>query len=210
MSKKTVMKNFILRLALILIGISPFKIFAQDLIILRNGEEIQGNVIQITLTKIEYTKDSSRYPVISLPITQVFQVKFKEGQKKTFTDQDYEIAKKEENSMLKNNTPDGLSNYQNKAAGEELMKASKHYYLGLGMLVGGAFVSAVGGSIGNSTNNGEGGIGFYLIGGAVTLVGEVLILESYSHIGKAGKILNGESRVSAGVTSTGIGLSYKF
>jgi hypothetical protein len=94
------------------------------------------------------------------------------------------------------------------AAGHELKIASKHLATGAILVVGGVFVSQTpyffkgGGDFSRYTFYGS--TAFYLAGAAC-------IIESFSHLGKAGDLLTGKSKLSFGDTGSGnIGLSYNF
>jgi hypothetical protein len=57
-------------------------LFAQDMIVLKNGDEIKAKVLEITPTTIEYKKfDDPNGPTISIPKTEVRMVKYENGTK---------------------------------------------------------------------------------------------------------------------------------
>ncbi len=103
-----------------------------------------------------------------------------------------------------------IPDLQEKAAGYELVKAYKHFYTGTIIGWGGGVIFLIGiGEITNgSTSNGAAGLA--LIGGLAAIVGTALTIESYAHIGRAGKILMQRNDMTFGPTNNGIGLSIRF
>lgn len=93
--------------------------------------------------------------------------------------------------------------YQEKTAGFELLKASKHFYTGT-ILEGAGFVVIDVGAAG------KGNTGLIILGSVGFVTGLVFVIESYSHIGKAGTILMDQHKLNLGATNSGFGLSYKF
>lgn len=86
-----------------------------------------------------------------------------------------------------------------RSPGDELMLASSHWYLGLAVTIVGPGIAGYG----LSTNNNA----FMIVGGIISLVGIVYMIESWSHIGKAGQLMN---RPKIGLTfNQGIGLRYR-
>lgn len=58
---------------------------AQDLIVKRNAEEVQGKILRIGASKIEYTlAGNSAGAVYTLPTSDVLYVKYADGRKKVF------------------------------------------------------------------------------------------------------------------------------
>lgn len=106
--------------------------------------------------------------------------------------------------------------YQNKSiskydasAGDELIKSTNHFYAGISLTFIGAIVSVIGTAITDL----EFPI-FAVAGGATSLFGMVLSIESYSHIKKAGIILNlklnNQSCFDSRYSSKSISLVYNF
>ena len=92
--------------------------------------------------------------------------------------------------------------YQEKAAGLELLKASRHFY-SVAIFVSGGTIISFAGAIG-------GGRVLGTIGGLCIITGFVYMIESYSHVGKAGKILMDQHKLNLGATNSGFGMSYRF
>lgn len=60
---------------------------AQDLLIKRNGDELEVKVLEINLKEIKYKRfDNLEGPVISILKSDVFMIKYENGTKTTFTD----------------------------------------------------------------------------------------------------------------------------
>jgi len=105
-------------------------------------------------------------------------------------------------------TPPG-PDLQEKAAGFELVKATKHYYTGIVLTYTGGLVSIIG-TAEVSAGNLNGGSNLILFGAGVFIIGTIFTIESYSHIGKAGKILMQRNDMTFGPTPNGMGLSIRF
>ena len=104
-------------------------------------------------------------------------------------------------------TPPG-PDLQEKAAGYELVKASSHFYTGALIVGGGILLDAVGAV---QALSGSGNEGFFVaVGGLTIITGFVFMIESNSHIGRAGKILMQRNDMTLGPTRSGIGLSVQF
>ena len=80
--------------------------------------------------------------------------------------------------------------------GDELIKFTQHFYLGCASIVGGFFISLVGMAS---------DVGVLMALGGITMVGGgVLFIESFYHIGKAGKLMNNENEQMAGRLHLGL------
>ncbi len=77
MSKKV----FFLALTILFFGAA----MAQDVITLKNGDEINGKVTKVTSTEIEYKLATNPDgPTYTKPVTEIFMVKYENGQKDVF------------------------------------------------------------------------------------------------------------------------------
>jgi hypothetical protein len=86
--------NCVIKVFTLLICCAGF-VVAQDLIVLKNGEEIKAKVLQITPTTIEYKKFDDPYgPTVSLPKTEVSMVKYHNGTKDIIKDKNSSPKKK--------------------------------------------------------------------------------------------------------------------
>ncbi|GAB3195094.1 hypothetical protein ABID22_000003 [Pontibacter aydingkolensis] len=74
------------KLILILLAIFPyFAVQAQDVLLKRNGEEIQVKVQEITLDAVKYKRyDNLEGPIISIAKRDVFMIKYENGTKEVF------------------------------------------------------------------------------------------------------------------------------
>ena len=104
---------------------------------------------------------------------------------------------------------------QKPTASLELQKAANHYYIGLGLDIVGAALIFGGGEISTwkDLNSESVGKTMQFIGGFTCLAGLVFQIESWSHIHKAGVLLeNKEKDITLKFTPTndGIGLVYNF
>lgn len=82
-------------MVLVLFFCSANFLFAQDLIILKNGSEIKARVLEITPTTIEYRKyDDPVGPVESISKKEVSMVKYENGTKDIMRDKDSAPKKK--------------------------------------------------------------------------------------------------------------------
>ncbi len=62
-----------------------FDSFAQDVIVFRNGDEVQAKIVEISSTSLKYKKwDNLDGPLYSNDKTEVFMVKFQNGTKEVF------------------------------------------------------------------------------------------------------------------------------
>ena len=74
-------KAFFLALAMLFFGAA----MAQDVITLKNGDEINGKVTKVSSTEIEYKLASNPDgPTYTKPVTEIFMVKYENGQKDVF------------------------------------------------------------------------------------------------------------------------------
>jgi hypothetical protein len=72
-------------LALFILCCSPIVCLSQDLIIKKDGGEIEGKVVEITLSEVKYqSSPTSESPLISLPTGELLLVKFANGKNHVF------------------------------------------------------------------------------------------------------------------------------
>lgn len=94
---------------------------------------------------------------------------------------------------------------QEKAAGYELVKATKHFYTGAIVFGAGTVLDLIGLVQASQPGSNRGG-GFVLLGDIGVITGFVFIMESYAHIGRAGKILMQRNDLTLRPTPYGIGI----
>lgn len=96
--------------------------------------------------------------------------------------------------------------------GNQLMKATSHFYLGTGiMIIGGAAIVA--GTTLDYDNNGNyssKSVAWMTAGGIIMTGGMVLSIEAWTHFFKAGNIMKNAGNVSLNYNRDGIGLVYRF
>ena len=78
------------KLLMLFMMTAPFTgLQAQDVIFKKNGDEIQAKVLKVTESEIEYAKWSNpKGPTYVLSLGNVFMVKYENGEKDVFADQD--------------------------------------------------------------------------------------------------------------------------
>jgi len=88
------MKSNILSLLILsLFLFIPFELFAQDVIILKNGDEIQSVVSEIGLDAIKYKRfDNPEGPVYTLEKSKIFMIKYANGTKDVFGSQEAPVV----------------------------------------------------------------------------------------------------------------------
>jgi len=84
---------------------------------------------------------------------------------------------------------------------DQLQIAAKHHYIGLALIVVGTPLLSVASTSKTASQP------LYILGGGLCLAGLIYQLESWSHIGKAGKLM--ESKTSS-LQLTPVGICYKF
>jgi hypothetical protein len=111
-------------------------------------------------------------------------------------------------SNCKAQLKDDPSTAKERYAGYQLMVASRHYYTGV-ILMGAGTTLYVIGATAKPTATASSSV-LVLIGALAFITGTVFTIESYSHIGKAGRMLSGPAKLSLGTTNSGVGLTYCF
>ncbi|MFZ1083058.1 MAG: hypothetical protein WAO19_14165 [Candidatus Kryptoniota bacterium] len=99
------MKTFIALLAFV-ISTAAATAFAQDVIVLKTGDEIKSKVIEITPTEIKYKKfDNLQGPTIIISKSDVFMIKYANGTKDVMTSSNSPANTQSENVASTNMTP---------------------------------------------------------------------------------------------------------
>lgn len=113
-------------LFLLLIGLSSNLIFAQDIIVKQNGEEIKSKILEITSETIKYKEfEFQDGPIRNINISDVFMVIYENGKRETFTTT--------ESQKLKENTKNETSNNSYKGRYFMLGTGFGNSYGGLGL-----------------------------------------------------------------------------
>ena len=92
-------------------------------------------------------------------------------------------------------------------AGDELIKAKQHFYRGAVLGLVGVGISYLG--ISSSPETGKISPMIYF-GSIVSLAGIIMSIESFSHIGKAGQLMNEKKGLTFAPTVNGLSLCYRF
>jgi hypothetical protein len=80
--------------------------FAQDIIVLKNGEEIKAKVVEITPTKIIYKKfNNLKGPTMVIVKSDVFMIKYANGTKDVITSSNSPASTQSENARSVNRVP---------------------------------------------------------------------------------------------------------
>jgi hypothetical protein len=76
------------KIFLFLICIYSFSsVFAQDNIILKNGDEIKAKVLEVTITDVKYKKyENQEGPIYTISKSDILMIKYENGQKDVFAD----------------------------------------------------------------------------------------------------------------------------
>lgn len=86
---------------LIILGTLYPAIIAQDIITLNNGDEINAKVIKISDTEIEYKQWSNQEgPIYAKSISDIFMIKFENGEKKVFNQRQQNMQNGGTNSSI--------------------------------------------------------------------------------------------------------------
>ena len=75
-------------LLLLFLGLGSTTLYAQDLIIFRNGDELQAKILEISDTEVRYKAWSHQDgPTRTKPTADIFMIKYANGTKETFKEQ---------------------------------------------------------------------------------------------------------------------------
>jgi len=97
------MKNLFMLTVVILFGINNMA-YSQDLILLKNGEEIKAVVNEVALDVIKYKKfENPDGPTYSIEKKSVFMITYKNGSKDIFSEQQTEIKPEQKQDELNQN-----------------------------------------------------------------------------------------------------------
>jgi hypothetical protein len=69
-----------------------FMVYAQDIITLKTGEEIEVEVQEIGVDSIKYKKPGTEGPMYTIRKTEIFMIKYANGEKETFKDEPVQAA----------------------------------------------------------------------------------------------------------------------
>ena len=88
----------------LLIGLSSNLIFAQDIIVKQNGDEIKSKILEITIETIKYKEfEFQDGPTRNINISDVFMVIYENGKREKFTTTENQTSKEVSNNGYKGN-----------------------------------------------------------------------------------------------------------
>ena len=91
-------------LFLLLIGLSTNLIFAQDIIVKQNGDEIKSKILEITSETIKYKEfDFQDGPTRNINISDVFMVIYENGKREKFTTTESQTSNNDTKNEVSNN-----------------------------------------------------------------------------------------------------------
>ena len=92
-------------LLLAIFVLSSTFIFAQDIIVKRNGDEIQSKVLELTIETIKYKKfDNQTGPIRNIAKSDVFMIIYENGEREKFTTTKTEVKNTVPEKSITNNT----------------------------------------------------------------------------------------------------------
>ena len=91
-------------LLLFLIGLTSNLIFAQDIIVQQNGDEIKSKILEITSETIKYKEFTFQEgPIRNINISDVFMVIYENGKREIFTTTEIQTSKENTKNKVSNN-----------------------------------------------------------------------------------------------------------
>ena len=91
-------------LLLFLIGLTSNLIFAQDIIVQQNGDEIKSKILEITSETIKYKEFTFQEgPIRNIKISDVFMVIYENGKREIFTTTEIQPSKENIKNEVSNN-----------------------------------------------------------------------------------------------------------
>jgi len=91
-------------LFLLLVGLSSNLIFAQDIIVKQNGDEIKSKILEITSETIKYKEfEFQDGPTRNINISDVFMVIYENGKREKFTTTESQTSKEDTKNEVSNN-----------------------------------------------------------------------------------------------------------
>jgi hypothetical protein len=192
----------------IIVLFTAFSLYSQDIIIRKDGEIINCKITKVDNLRLHFDLNSTNgiystfialnyvksYQIGSVQIVPVDSIQVNN------------IPKNNSNTVISyDKLPNSINDDRIKQAGKELIKFSNNYYTGLGLMVGGYIVMYIGANQKSEP--------ILLVGGLVSLIGTIFQLECNSHVGKAGRILTGQTvalskNMQIGPNSSGYGLAF--
>ena len=160
------------KVLLFLMLLSATSVFAQDVIVKKDGSTILSKVVEIGSTEVKYKKFSNQNgPTYTITKAEIQAINYENGDKDTFTDAVVTQPQQQQQNIIVNNYDDLLSS-QKKYQKENLLLSAKHWRnaaeaCGFIGLIGGLAASVLFSLDGHYTVGGI--VGGSLIGGGLLL-----------------------------------------
>lgn len=160
------------RILLFLMLLSATSVFAQDVIVKKDGSTILSKVVEIGSTEVKYKKFSNQNgPTYSITKAEIQAINYENGEKDTFSDALVKQPQQQQQTIFVNNYDNLLSSQKNYQK-EKLLLSAKHWrnaaevcgYLGV---IGGLVAVVLFSVDGNYTAGGI--VGGSLLGGGLLL-----------------------------------------
>lgn len=104
LSEKTNTLAYVLTVLILLLSTLQTRLFAQDHVLLRDGSEIQGKILEIGDKEVTYkTLDNPNGPVHLILKTEVFMITYENGSKELFSNEPVRIKANSERCVTKGN-----------------------------------------------------------------------------------------------------------
>ena len=166
---------------LFLLAIVTVGVFAQDTITKRNGEEILAKVLNINDTEINYLKwNNQNGPTYTIAISNVFMIKYENGEKDVFGQEDAPAAQNPANTPTVLNLTEQLSQNNLKfIKQEDLFKKGKRFKRGgtAWMIISG--IGMLGGCVVGGTQEwSTGAVVGFAVGGTLFMIAPGAILHA--------------------------------
>lgn len=88
--------------------------FAQDVLVKRSGDELQVMVLKISTAEIEYKKwDNQEGPTYCVPKSEVFMIKYKNGDKDVFKEETSDAPKESDSAQIASDNQMLIDQYRN-------------------------------------------------------------------------------------------------
>lgn len=212
-------------------------LFAQDIIIMKNGDEIQSTVLEVGLNAIKYKKiDNPNGPTYMLENSEIFMIKYENGSKDVFSESVSDISAKIQKQTSENTK--SLLYYNRRVVWQDGIKltpeltrtvmlgnheAIQQYNSGRSLYIVGQVISIpcaalLGWDLGSRIGSGgeEGDALLLGVGATGTLIGLLISFSGQNKIKTSLQLYNSKARnigaykMNFGFTESGIGLSMRF
>lgn len=107
-TKKKQMKSTIF--TIVFLAAIQFSIFSQDIITKKSGEDIEAKVLEVTQTEIKYKKTNNiDGPTFTLAKTDILMIRYENGSKDIFNQQENDVEKTNKTTTTNNNTNENMT-----------------------------------------------------------------------------------------------------